>query len=104
MEKFLIYFNKSESIDHRVLEPTNYKFLWSENRHKMVNSGNKLWLQPIIQYLIKPNIEYDYLDNNLTYDKINSKYNMVVVPRANLFGKELFDKFGFINIQFAVSE
>ncbi|GHU16200.1 hypothetical protein FACS1894163_05100 [Spirochaetia bacterium] len=86
MKKLLIYHNKSKSTDRRILEPTDYHSLWNEYRNDKGNSGNKLWLQTIVQCLTSPDIVYDYLTDGLTSEVINSEYDAIIAPRGNMFG------------------
>ncbi len=50
------------------------------------NSGNKLFVSAVEQYLTKQDICYSYYNPDMCAEEINERYDRVVLPTANIFG------------------
>ena len=83
--RILLFYDNTD-LDRQILRPVDYSAFEDEwNRQGGGNSGNKLFTSAIEQYLNKEDIEYDYYKGNETVDVINDKYDLVVIPMANIF-------------------
>lgn len=51
------------------------------------NVGNRLWLQGLMSSIDTGENEYTYLSNELTPDAINSGFDFIILPMANIFNK-----------------
>lgn len=84
-KKLLLSHRNEYPLDYIVNKPVDYKNFskfWSGRG----NSGNKLFIAAVEQYLTKENISYDYYHCNMRIDEINEQYDMVILPTANIFG------------------
>lgn len=86
MRKILLYYKKND-IDRRIFPSTNYKTLWKEYGDCAGNSGNKLFIQACEQYLTKPDIEFEYLSESMTSEYINTTFDLILLPTANIFNR-----------------
>lgn len=70
----------------------NYKTIYNELLHNFqansMNIGNKVWIQGIISELSTYDNNIYFLDNNETWDDINSKYDLIVYSAANMFAPQ----------------
>lgn len=98
MKKALLYIDINEKNDRDIYEPTNYFNLKGHYRRLPSNSGNKLWLSAVEQYILQDEIEYEYLTEELTEEYINERYEYILFPTANLLdprseGLDLLEKY-----------
>ena len=59
------------------------------------NFGNRLWFQAIISEITTEDNLIEYWDASKSFDEINSRYDMVIAPMANIFSigfKSLLEK------------
>ena len=49
------------------------------------NIGNRLWFQGIISEISTPENELEYFSPDMTKEYINSRYDMIIAPMANVF-------------------
>lgn len=59
------------------------------------NFGNRLWFQAIISEIMTEDNLIEYWDDSKSFDEINSRYDMVIAPMANVFSigfKNLLEK------------
>lgn len=84
MKKILLFIDKNESVDRRVLEPTNYRNVYDDYQKSGANTGNKVWLSAVEKYLIDSGSDYDYFHNQ-SKEYINDNYRLVLFPCANRF-------------------
>ena len=59
------------------------------------NFGNRLWFQAIISEIMSEDNSIEYWDSSKSFDEINSNYDMVIAPMANIFSigfKSLLEK------------
>ena len=85
ISKVLLFIDRAESNDRRVLEPTDYSIIVDDYRINSANTGNKLWLTAVESYLTRPDIDYDYYSEKMTADYIMDNYDYIVFPCANRF-------------------
>lgn len=80
----LLYDNRE--LDRQVLKPVNYISFEEEwKKQNGGNAGNKLFTFAIEQYLTKEDIVYSYYTGNETIEDINEKYDIAILPLANIF-------------------
>lgn len=83
--KILLFYDNTD-LDRQVLKPVDYLAFESEwNRQGGGNSGNKLFTSAAEQYLMKEDIEYGYYTGEEREETINEKYDLIVIPMANMF-------------------
>lgn len=87
MKKILLLQNE-KFLDSQIKKPVDYSKIIDEwNLQNGGNSGNKLFTTAIEKYLYKPDIHVTHYVNSMDIDYINSSFNMVIFPTANIFGK-----------------
>lgn len=86
--RILLLYNNNE-LDRQVLEPVNY-LLFEDGWKKQHggNSGNKLFISAVEQYLTKEDIEYEYYTGEQVIEDINNSFQMAVLPLANIFNAD----------------
>lgn len=83
--KRVLIFSNNEELDRRVLQPTNYdNIILDLKQQGGGNSGNKLFTFAIEKYLTSPSITYDHYNSNMSAAVINEKYDLIVLPMANI--------------------
>lgn len=55
------------------------------------NFGNKLWFQGIMSFIINDDNQIDFYDEKMTFDYINSTYDFIIAPMANIFSTGYVD-------------
>lgn len=81
--KIVLLYNHNE-LDRNVLEPVSYdKFEEKWREQGGGNSGNKLFISAVEQYICQQGVEYGYLDNRLP-EQINEEYDLGILPLANI--------------------
>jgi len=86
MAKRVLLFYDNADLDRQVVRPVDYSAFEKEwNRQGGGNSGNKLFISATEQYLNKEDIEYAYYTGEEKAQVINEKYDLIVIPMANMF-------------------
>lgn len=84
MKKILLFTNL-KYLDRRVLQPCNYNNLWSDLvKQNGGNSGNKLFAFAMEKYLMRPSIYYEHYSDDMTIEYINSFFDLIIIPMANI--------------------
>lgn len=84
-EILLLSARREYPFDYIVDRPVNYADFDRALRNGG-NSGNKLFVSAVEQYLTKQDICYSYLNTGLCVEEINERFDRVVLPTANIFG------------------
>lgn len=92
MRKILIYF-KHKGYGLKQQETYNHIFKVVDDYYAGTcpNYGNKLWLQGIMSVLNNGENELTFADSTMTTEYINSEFDYVVLPLANIFSKEYIE-------------
>ncbi|MGN1051318.1 MAG: hypothetical protein ACI4QE_03350, partial [Acutalibacteraceae bacterium] len=91
MAKILIYlaeFDAGQQYDiwNKCSKEDYYSnYLKSYPNKNLINYGNKLWFQSLVSVIDTPENQIDFNNRDLSYDEINSNYDMVINPQANMF-------------------
>lgn len=103
MAKIIIYRNVNE-IEYDILHKTNYNILADriakERRGNWPNFANKLWLQGLISEISVEENEIAYLEENMTMEEINEKYDLMIFPSANIFARNYVEAIKKLTIEF----
>lgn len=99
MRKILIHMSIVESGEYDIFHMTDPE-KWDEvvnNKYgrNCFNVGNKLWFQAIISEISTEDNQIFYYNSDMTFEEINSDYDMVIAPMANVFSEgytDLLDK------------
>jgi hypothetical protein len=87
MKKILLLQNE-KYLDSQVVKPVNYANIMEEWLNQGGgNSGNKLFTTSIEKALYRPDINVSYITSEMTAERINKEFDMVVFPTANIFGE-----------------
>lgn len=99
MNRILIHTDVVPFGEYDIFHKTNH-----EKMHELIsriyggncpNFGNRLWFQGIISEITTEENVIDYWDASKSIEEINSQYDMVIAPMANVFSigfKSLLDK------------
>ena len=91
MKKILIFMDVSEN-EYNIYEKTDYlklnDVIQTERKGNCPNYGNKVWLQALISEITIEGTEYSFWNPQMTYEEINSTYDCVIKPSANIFSPE----------------
>ncbi len=109
MKKILIHMDISKHGEYDIFSTPDralfYQHVQNIRTGDCPNTGNKLWFQAIISEISTGENQLEYLERNMTSDYINTTYDMVVAPMANIFSADyadmldkLADKFSQIKI------
>lgn len=89
MANILIWMNYKKNVEFDIFTATDYNVLKKRIRNEYngvyPNVGNKLWVQAIVSELSTNENRLSFLEDEPNYDIINSCYDMVVAPMANIF-------------------
>lgn len=84
MRRILLFIDKEETRDRDIFRPSDYsQDMLKELHFKGFNSGNKVWLSAVEQYLTSDSVDYKYLSKDMDSVFINSSFDLVVFPCAN---------------------
>lgn len=99
MNRILIYIDLISHGEYDIFQSTN-----PEKMQELIpliyggfcpNFGNRLWFQAIISEIMTENNVVEYWGASKSIDEINSRYDMVIAPMANIFSvgfKSLLEK------------
>lgn len=89
MSRILIWMRILQSGEYDIFSKTDYKVL---EKHVLTeyggvcpNLGNRLWFQAIISEISTSENTIEYLKQEIDWDEINSSYDMIIAPMANVF-------------------
>lgn len=95
MKRILIYRNINEN-EYAIYQKTNYETLndiiQSERKGNCPNYGNKVWLQALISEITTPEIQYEFWDESMSFEYINSNFDCMIKPSANIFSTLFADR------------
>ena len=95
MSKILIHMDISKHGEYDIFSTPDrelfYQHIQNIRSGNCPNTGNKLWFQAIISEISTGENQLEYLERNMTSDYINTTYDMVVVPMANIFSADYAD-------------
>lgn len=108
MKKILIYRYVQEN-EYAIWDKTDYsqldKIIQTERKGNCPNYGNKVWLQGLISELSTDEVEYFFWNPKMSYEEINSQFDCMIKPCANIFSidfanrlKQLAEIFSHITI------
>lgn len=89
MSKILIWKQTAPGCEYDIFTSTDYRSLYNHVKNNWEgickNWGNRLWFQGIYSALDNGENEYDFITDDINIDKINSIYDKIVLPMANIF-------------------
>ena len=89
MSRILIWKQTAPGCEYDIFTPTDYSSLYShvQTRWNGVckNWGNRLWFQGIYSAIDIGENEYDFITDEIDIDRINSSYDLILLPMANIF-------------------
>ncbi len=95
MKRILIYRNINEN-EYAIYQKTNYETLndiiQSERKGNCPNYGNKVWLQALISEITTPEIKYEFWNESMSFEYINSNFDCMIKPSANIFSTLFADR------------
>lgn len=105
MKKILIHMDISKHGEYDIFSTPDrelfYQHVQNIRNGDCPNTGNKLWFQAIISEISTGENQLEYLDRNMTSDYINTTYNMVVAPMANIFSADYADMLDKLSEKFS---
>lgn len=104
MSNVLIWKNASPGGEYDIFTSTNYDTLYEHVRDKWngntQNWGNKLWFQGIYSAIDTGENEYSFLSERIDPDVINSTYDFIILPMANIFHVDFRDSIMYLTSVF----
>lgn len=89
MKRILIWKHTSPGSEYDIFRPTNYETLYEHVQERWggtcKNWGNRLWFQGIYSAIDTGENEYGFIADGLSPEEINSSYDMILLPMANIF-------------------
>lgn len=89
MKRILIYKQVIKNGEYDILNPIIYpklaETIQKEYHGISPNWANRLWLQGILSEIQTTNNQYEFLRNDMDLDYINSTYDLIILPMANIF-------------------
>ena len=89
MSKILIWKQTAPGCEYDIFTSTDYRNL---HRHVQTNWGgicknwgNRLWFQGIYSAIDTGENDYDFITEDINIEQINSSYDMIILPMANIF-------------------
>ena len=80
----MLFIDITDKNDRDIYNPANYLDLKEGYRMQPSNSGNKLWLDAIEQYICQDRVKYSYYSREMKAEEINERYEYILAPMANL--------------------
>lgn len=108
-QKILIHMNIQRSSEYDIFNATNFNelnlLIQKKDNKQCPNFGNRLWFQGLISEIQNEENIIEYYEYSMTKDYINSNYDLIIAPMANIFSfhfknvlEALADKFKDIRI------
>lgn len=95
MSRVLIWRKMSRGNQLDIFHPTEYEKLYDhvidEWSGQCQNWGNRVWFQGIYSVLNNGENTYDFLEESIDIDRINKKYDFIILSLANVFCVEYVD-------------
>ena len=95
MSHVLIWRRMSKGSELDIFHPTDYSTLYERVMRDWngisQNWGNRVWFQGIYSALDNGENTYDFLQDPIDIDKINSQYDFIILSLANIFCVEYID-------------
>lgn len=95
MSHVLIWRRMNQGSELDIFHPTDYSKLYdhvmNEWNGQRQNWGNRLWFQGIYSALDNGENTYDFLQDPVDIEKINSEYDFIILSLANVFCTEYLD-------------
>lgn len=89
MSRVLIWKNISPGSEYDIFRQTDCITQYEMMRKGgTFNVGNRLWLQGIVSAIDTKQNEYSYLTKDMTSEMINSSFDFIVLPMANIFNEK----------------
>lgn len=89
MSRVLIWKQTAPGCEYDIFTPTDYDALYDHVQSSWggvcKNWGNRVWFQGIYSALDTGENEYDFITDQIDIDRINSTYDLIVLPMANIF-------------------
>lgn len=89
MKRILIYKKIIENGEYDILNNIDYNKISQTVKFKYKgispNWANRLWLQGIYSEIISSENSCDFLQENMSIEEINNKYDLIILPMANIF-------------------
>ena len=89
MGRVLIWKQTAPGCEYDIFTPTDYNALYEHVQSNWggicKNWGNRLWFQGIYSALDTGENTYDFITDQIDIDQINSDYDLIVLPMANIF-------------------
>lgn len=95
MKRILIHIPMTTHGEYDIFSPYDSQALVTDVRQNLggvtPNYGNRLWFQGIISVIQSEDNHLEYFRPDMTKEQINSDYDMIVAPMANIFTSKHFD-------------
>lgn len=92
MSHVLIWKNVYPGSKYDIFNPTDYSGIYEHSLAKWngcwQNWGNKLWFQGVYSAINTGENTYDFISGEVDIDTVNSKYDFIFLPMANIFHTE----------------
>lgn len=89
MKRILIYKKVIENGEYDILKEIDYSEIANTVKTKYAgispNWANRLWLQGIYSEISSSDNQCEFLQDSMTPDEINSSYDLIILPMANIF-------------------
>lgn len=89
MKRILIYKKVIENGEYDILKEIDYSEIANTVKTKYAgispNWANRLWLQGIYSEISSSDNRCEFLKDSMTPDEINSSYDLIILPMANIF-------------------
>lgn len=91
MSRVLIWKRVFPGSEYDIFNSSDYDHLWEHVQSEWggirQNWGNKLWFQGIYSAIDTGENEYGFIGRTINEEQINSEYDLIVLPMANIFYK-----------------
>lgn len=92
MKHILIYKNITIdlecNINSHIQNDNIFPYVEKYYKDHMPNTGNKVWFQAIANEVKNNDTDVDFLTSDMSVDYINSHYDIIIYPMANIFGRK----------------
>lgn len=100
MSRVLIWKNVYPGSEYDIFHQTDYANLYEHSLTEWngywQNWGNKLWFQGVYSAINTGENNYDFITGEINADTVNSKYDFILLPMANIFHTEFLDSMRYL--------